>query len=382
MKSVLEDLADILELFELSREMERSKPSKKFNPRTFADFVTLVVPKVGQESAPWKYDVRKDVGKLTVYGLKYEDDVAVITDCLCLEFCSEPSKPSSYHLIPTYSLYGRKAESTFVRNVIGKSFVTSPAEVGFLLDYLDDQHRKTLWHNKAHSHFLSATEEFSTFDEELSTAQEIQKSGCDNEISFSPIRRSLSQQKRLSDGTSKRKKTDENVQEKSTSEMKLKRKKMEQKRLRKSSVQTRNLDSDLSVITSEKAFAIIRDVPSLPLHSESGGTIFSSQYWTSAAASRERLMCAKDIFVEVDVLNALPKLSEMSSDEVFAQSVTYGWLLLEHLLGGSRVIQHSFAYSSSDTSPITRNDLIEYAEKLCGGILGWSMVVNVKIYTE
>ena len=102
----------------------------------FSDFVTLVVPKVGQETATWKYDVRRKERKLTVFRLSYEDDMAAVADCLSLQFCPESS--DSYTLSPTLFTGGHKKEPAFVQNILGKSSLTSALDIQTLLAYLDD----------------------------------------------------------------------------------------------------------------------------------------------------------------------------------------------------------------------------------------------------
>ena len=51
---------------------------------TFSDFVALVVPKVGQDNATWKFDVRGKERKVTAFRLRYKDHMAVVADCLSL----------------------------------------------------------------------------------------------------------------------------------------------------------------------------------------------------------------------------------------------------------------------------------------------------------
>ena len=103
----------------------------------FSDFVTLVVPKVGQEIATWKYDVRRKERKLTVFRLSYEDDITSVADCLSLQFCTLTSDPSAYSLIPTLCTGGKKKEPAFVQNILGKSSLNSALDIDALLTYLD-----------------------------------------------------------------------------------------------------------------------------------------------------------------------------------------------------------------------------------------------------
>ena len=103
----------------------------------FSDFVTVVVPEVGQEIATWKFDVRRKERKLTVFRLSYEDDMAAVADYLSLQFHSESSDPSAYSLIPTLCTGGHKQEPAFVQNILGKSRLNSALDIHTLLTYLD-----------------------------------------------------------------------------------------------------------------------------------------------------------------------------------------------------------------------------------------------------
>ena len=109
----------------------------------FSDFITLAVPKVGQENATWKFDVRRKERKVTAFRLSYEDDMAVVADCLSLQFCWESSDPSAaYTLRPTLFSGGHKQEAEFVQNILGKSSLTSAMDIHTLLTYLhpSDEH--------------------------------------------------------------------------------------------------------------------------------------------------------------------------------------------------------------------------------------------------
>ena len=88
-----------------------------------------------------------------------------------------------------------------------------------------------------------------------------------------------------------------------------------------------------------------------------------------------------DIFVDEQVLNGLPNLSEVATEQRLPKSVLYGWLLLEHLLGGSEVISRSFAYTASGTCPIDKEELMAIVQKLCDGVIGKS-TVNVYVYSD
>ncbi|GAU90302.1 hypothetical protein RvY_02737 [Ramazzottius varieornatus] len=110
------------------------------------------------------------------------------------------------------------------------------------------------------------------------------------------------------------------------------------------------------------------DRPSLPVHEGCGGTILSSQYWTVPAASREKLNCTADIFVDKKALEGLPNLLGEFEDQL-ADRVTYAWMLLEHLLGGQEAVRRSFTYTTSGTCPIDRKKLVKIVVDLCDGIL-------------
>lgn len=77
-----------------------------------------------------------------------------------------------------------------------------------------------------------------------------------------------------------------------------------------------------------------------------------------------------DIFVDKQVLNRLPSLSEVATEQRSSQTVLNAWLLLEYLLGGSDATSRSFAYTASGTCPIDKEDLVAIVEKVCDGVLG------------
>ncbi|GAU90304.1 hypothetical protein RvY_02739 [Ramazzottius varieornatus] len=98
-------------------------------------------PKLGQETARWKYDVWREEKRLTIFTLKYTDEmeaVAAVDDCLCLQFTFQPSDPSTYSLTPTFSSGGQKKDSPFIQNLLGKRALTSSLDVQALLDQLDN----------------------------------------------------------------------------------------------------------------------------------------------------------------------------------------------------------------------------------------------------
>ncbi|GAU90298.1 hypothetical protein RvY_02734-2 [Ramazzottius varieornatus] len=114
----------------------------------------------------------------------------------------------------------------------------------------------------------------------------------------------------------------------------------------------------------------LNTIPSLPVHKDSGGTILSSQYWRNQTRSGEKLNFTVDNVSNV-VLESLPTLSEdvHESKELLADSATYAWMLLEHLLGGKKAISRTFAYTSSGTCPIERKEIVRIVVKLCDAVV-------------
>ncbi|GAU99138.1 hypothetical protein RvY_10180 [Ramazzottius varieornatus] len=104
----------------------------------------------------------------------------------------------------------------------------------------------------------------------------------------------------------------------------------------------------------------VRRLSTGPAHPHSGGTIMSSQYWTTCAPNRERLNSDKPIFVDAEFINGLPDVVNVAEALCCDETIRYGRVLLEHLLGGSGAVRRSFAYCSSGTCPITKEELTKH----------------------
>ena len=314
----------------LTKQTKQLQETENPSLGLFLDFVTLVVPKVETESARWKYDVRKEVKTLTVYKLMYKDRISHVSDCLHLQFHAEPSDSSAYSFIPTFSSCGQVVDASFISQLLGKPVLTSPLDLQILLDHRDDADENSNCHDKKTNEAIPSPSVqpdcFENFTEPLESLE-------DEETLHT---------KRVTTIRKKRKRTSDNISDTEAS-------------ARKNADEGQNDDNTFF----------------LPLHPTSGGTVFSSQYWLKAEEGRERLTYSKDVFVESHILTSLSTLILATSEEErLAQSTQYGWLLLEHLLGGRVAIARSFAYSSSATCPISEQELLDHVEAVLDAVLG------------
>ncbi|GAU99136.1 hypothetical protein RvY_10178-2 [Ramazzottius varieornatus] len=322
----------------------------------FADFVMLVVPKVGQESARWKYDVRKEDRILTVYRLGYKEQTAVVNECLCLQFRTDASDPSAYSMIPTFSVRGQKADTSLVTELLGKTTLTSPLDLQILLDHLvEDQENRyeEARQSKARKQPALQKSSFPSLFKRLRKRQA--------EEAFTDKK---SKKKRLEDDSEEASKEPVEYSVVADEEPRKRRRRRKAVRtlLRKEIKETRlsgqqSDSSQLAPTASDGQLSVPGDSPLC------GGTIFSSQYWMSSAPDRVRLKCAKTVFVDKGFFDGLPNFSETTAEELFDESVKYGRALGEHLLGGSETIVRSFGYSASGTCPITKEELTDH---VCG----------------
>ncbi|GAV02725.1 hypothetical protein RvY_13254 [Ramazzottius varieornatus] len=356
----------------------------------FADFVMLVVPKVGQECARWKYDARKNEKTLTVYRLSYHDQTAVVSDCLSLQFCTEPSNLFTYSLIPTFTSQGNKRETSFIQDLLGKSVLTSAAEIQKLLHCLDREDQESDSDLALHideaeteqaSHYPPFFEREGTLGSDACSWGDDEKGHSDATSDSDFLVKTESRiKKKLKDRRTSLRRSARNVpvepempvkrasrRKRSTEEPEIGVKKMKKNGLRKRS-QSCKKGKHSEVQEALVDSIVFEDIPSLPQHPTSGGTILSSQYWTLPAEGRTRLDCTKHIFIDNDALSSLPHLSAVSPEELFTESVKYGWSLVEHLLGGSEGISRSFAYVSSGTCPIEKEELMGIVVQLSDAV--------------
>ncbi|GAU95940.1 hypothetical protein RvY_07457 [Ramazzottius varieornatus] len=364
----------------------------------FADLLMLVIPKAAQEDARWKFDVQKQSRLLTAYRLRYENYTAKVSDCVCLQFCRDATNPFGYSLIPTFTSGGREMDWWYLPTASGKNVLTSAQEVQKLLDHLDKNYDERYRYKEKVRTEREAGPEVHPCNprEPQGVSQSPQKAPPSSKkkagamkaakASISGSLASSSHGKRFrEDGPSavpieptKRKKTSKSVEIPSSEgetethpvvpvEASGTSKSPFRKVGRPSKEDKMREELDSVALASVEVF--LSDAPSLPVHPHSGGTIFSSQYWTTSADNRQKLNCTKEIYVDTGALNSVPDLRKSPLESRFDDSVKYSWTLLEYLLGGSEAMYRSFVYSASDTSPIGRKDLLEHIRKLTDGIL-------------
>ncbi|GAU90315.1 hypothetical protein RvY_02748 [Ramazzottius varieornatus] len=419
--------------------MERINNKRRHDHDAFADFVTLVVPKVGLERAKWKYDIRSEQRKLTIFRLKYnEDDVATVADCLSLQFQSVASDSFDYSLNPSFSSGGQKKDPSYIEGLLGKRHLSSFVDIQNLLSYLEAL--DALPDNNEDVGSLEFDEPtYPLFERKRSFSSSIHSvenaEGQDSEGSYyEPKKRGKKSQRKIEDdidvdsppipkkktaATGQPKKDEKGVGEEAITPVKPRERKSRPATAEKKKVgrprkeikedelkllskvsqsfgvgvtpapimarekELRTLEKkgkgpgrptkEEQLLKKKAAEELVEKAqsgfPALPAHPSSGGTIFSSQYWNTPAPSREKLNCAMGIHVDKDTIKNLPNVADAPVEEQLAQSVKYGWMLLEHLLGGSEAICRSFAYTSSGTSPIEKWELTTTVDKLLDGIM-------------
>ena len=368
----------------------------------FVDLIMLVVPKIAAERARWKYDVQDQDKRLTVYRLRYENGAATVSDCLSLQLCCHPSNPLGYSLIPTFFTASPSAhhkDPSSVPDVLIKEVLTSPLEIQVLLDQLDQNYEERYRRHDAEdvSHHCHLEEAAVTHwpksgsilpQAHVDAAKPHRKQATVNCAVYAS--RSKRPEERDMERGSKRQKTMstaslssaaptppppppvrveiwKNGQQVADEE----KTRLEATRRVKGESQEKKVRKKGPYGALASLKVLLSDMPPLAIHPLCGGTIYSSQYWTRSADTRQRLHCSsKEIFVEMDIVHSLPDLRKTSGQRRFDDSVKFGWQLLQHLLGGQQAISRSFLYSSTQTSPITRQEVLDHVRQLCDGVIG------------
>ncbi|GAU90306.1 hypothetical protein RvY_02741 [Ramazzottius varieornatus] len=360
---------------------------------SFSKFEAQVVPKFGQETGVWKYDVRREKKMLTIFRLGYSDNVAVVADCLSLHLVSNPVDLTADTFAPTLSSNGKIAEASYIRNILGKLTVTSAEDAQTILGHQDDSYvsmdvDKIVSQDKMDGDALSKHGESLQSDDDLDewiapfeedSGDEYYVGDPENEeddalevdsssLFRQPQRKTKASAVELQTTTTDKKRSVEesnevDVTRQPKSTIVSKKRKVAEPR------DERDQDDLFAQMCAASTLKLnLDDIPSLPVHEGCGGTILSSQYWTVPGASREKLNCTMDVFVYSVAMESLPNLRDGPEDSL-ADSVTYAWMLLVHLLGGCEAITRSFAYTTSGTCPIERNELAMSVVNVCDAVI-------------